>query len=249
MLAIKQLTKTYNHKKILDNVSLSVNRGSIAILLGSSGVGKSTLLRILNNLETYDSGSVLLDGKSLDLHTVNQHHTVGMVFQQFNLFDHFTVEENISFPLEKVLQTPPQQAQAIAQQLLQEYGLADKAHSAIGSLSGGQKQRLAIARAIAMKPIVICMDEPTSALDPMLTASIAKTINHLAQQGYIILVASHDIGLVQQLHGTIYLMDQGTIIEEAPTADFSKNPTQYKKINNFVSGSYIQMLDKPNSPC
>src|SRR6266404_4185016 len=123
MLKIKNLNKSFKNKKILNDISLTVNKGEIALFLGSSGVGKSTLLRILNNLETINSGSIELDGKQLNLSTINTTHTVGMVFQHFNLFDHLTVEQNITLPLERVLKKNSTEAQTIAQQLLEHYGL------------------------------------------------------------------------------------------------------------------------------
>jgi polar amino acid transport system ATP-binding protein len=156
MLKLNALTKTYHGKNILDHVSLNVGKGEVAILLGSSGVGKSTLLRILNNLESLDSGSITLDGKPLDLQQVNKDHTVGIVFQNFNLFEHLTVQENITLALEKTSGKSKKEAQAIARALLKRYGLEDKANNYVTQLSGGQKQRLAIARTLALKPKIVC---------------------------------------------------------------------------------------------
>lgn len=236
MLKIKDLTKIYNNKKIIDNVSLSVGKGEIALLLGQSGVGKSTLLRVLNNLESIDAGTITLDDKVLDLKANPATHTVGMVFQGFNLFEHLSVQENITLPLEKVLGTPHEQACAIADNLLSKYGLIDKKDMYVSRLSGGQKQRLAIARTLAMKPQVICMDEPTSALDPLLTTHVAKAIQELADQGYIVLVASHDIALLDKLKCTVYLMQAGHIVESAPAQEFKTNKQKYPALSKFVSG-------------
>ena len=236
MLDIKSITKKYNQKIILNNVSLHVKRGEIAVLLGESGVGKSTLLRILNNLETIDSGTISLDGKKLNLDHVAAQHVVGMVFQQFNLFEHITVEQNITLALEKVLKKSKKEAKTIAHALLKHYGLEDKANNYPSQLSGGQKQRLAIARTIALKPKVICLDEPTSALDPLLTTHVANTIQELAKEGYIVLVASHDTGLLEKLDCSIYLMKQGSIIETAKSIEFRGFPEHYPLIHNFVRG-------------
>src|SRR5579863_2226671 len=136
MLKIDQLNKSYNTKHILNNISLTVNKGEIALFLGSSGVGKSTLLRILNNLETINSGIIELDDIPLDLSTINTTYTVGMVFQHFNLFDHLTVEQNITLPLERVLKKTPAEAQAIAHNLLQRYGLLEQKNKYALQLSG-----------------------------------------------------------------------------------------------------------------
>src|SRR5438445_5916723 len=184
MLKISHINKSYNTKKILNDISLTVKKGEIALFLGSSGVGKSTLLRILNNLETISSGAIYLDDASLNLSAINTTHTVGMVFQHFNLFDHLTVEQNITLPLERVLKKNSTDAHIIAHTLLQRYGLIDQKNKYAFQLSGGQKQRLAIARALAMEPKIICLDEPTSALDPVLNSYVANNIQQLDTDGY-----------------------------------------------------------------
>lgn len=235
MLVLKNLYKTINAKKILDDVSFSANKGTISVFLGSSGVGKSTLLRVLNNLETIDSGSILLNGKKIDSHT-NKHHNVGMVFQQWNLFEQLTVQENITLALEKVVGKSQQEAQTIAAELLQKYGLLDKAQLYPNNLSGGQKQRLALARSLALKPDVICLDEPTSALDPLLTNYVTKNIQELAVQGYIVLVATHDVAILELLDCTIYLMQDGKIIETAHSKDFVRNKELFPRTKAFVEG-------------
>ncbi len=238
MLDIKNVSKKFGAKTILDHVFLQVAKGEIAVLLGASGVGKSTLLRILNHLETSDSGSFFLNGKPLDLNTVNQTHTVGFVFQNFNLFDHLTVKENITLALEKALGKSKKEADAIAKQLLDHYGLSDKATAYPADLSGGQKQRLALARTLALKPQVICLDEPTSALDPMLTAYVANIIQELAKEGYIVLVATHDTTLLERLQCSIYLMKDGKIIQSASSAELARNPSAYPLISNFLQGTH-----------
>lgn len=234
MLEIKNLTKTFGNKVVLNHISLSVRAGEIAFLLGSSGVGKSTLLRILNNLETYDSGAIMLNNKPLALNL----HAVGMVFQQFNLFDHMTVERNITFALEKVAKKTAAQAKNIACSLLNKYGLADKALLRINQLSGGQKQRLAIARSVALTPYVLCLDEPTSALDPLLTKHVSRSIQDLAKEGYIVLVASHDTSLLGLLDCTIYLMDKGTIIQSADSKEFRSHEEEFPLIKQFIDGNF-----------
>lgn len=240
MLEIKNLTKKFNQKTVLNDVSLTVKQGEIAFLLGASGVGKSTLLRILNGLETYDSGSIELNEKPLSKNP----HAVGMVFQQFNLFDHMTVERNITFALEHAAKKTVEQAKHIAHGLLEKYGLADKAQLYPSQLSGGQKQRLAIARSLALKPLVICMDEPTSALDPLLTNYVAQAIQDLSAEGYIVLVASHDTALLKALECTIYLMDKGTIAQSSASSEFRRNENSFPLIKQFVEGTFETKTQK-----
>ena len=241
MLEIKNLSKKFENKNsgpkiVLDNVSLTVDKGEIALLLGPSGVGKSTLLRILNNLESYDKGSLRLDGHSLEEYKRNNKHATGMIFQQFNLFEHMNVEKNITFALEKSAHKSHKEAHEIATQLLNKFGLASKAKLPINKLSGGQKQRLAIARSIALKPLVLCFDEPTSALDPYLKSFVAQNIQELADEKYIVLVATHDVSLIEKLRCKIFLMDEGKIIETSSSAEFLAHPDQYPLIRNFVKG-------------
>ena len=236
MLKINNLNKSYNRKKILNDISLNVEKGEIALFLGSSGVGKSTLLRILNNLETVNSGTISLNNTTLNLATINTTHTVGMVFQHFNLFDHLTVEQNITLPLERVLKKKPADAHTIAHKLLERYGLIEQKNKYAAQLSGGQKQRLAIARALAMEPKIICLDEPTSALDPVLTSYVANNIQQLATDGYIVLVASHDTDLLKKLNCTIYLMSEGSIIETAQSQELHNNPDRFPRIKKFIAG-------------
>ncbi|HSW73626.1 MAG TPA: ATP-binding cassette domain-containing protein [Candidatus Limnocylindria bacterium] len=239
MLKIEHLIKIFHGKKILHDLSLTVQPGEIALFLGASGVGKSTLLRVLNNLETIDAGSVTLNGKPLDLKKVNQDHAVGLVFQGFNLFEHLTVEQNITLALEKVLGKTPAQAHEIAQQLLAQYGLQDKAHHSVSQLSGGQKQRLAIARTLALKPKVICFDEPTSALDPLLTTQVARSIQELAKQGYVVLVATHDTSLLERLNCTLYLMQAGSLSEPVASSQFFADKSKYPQLAAFVEGTSL----------
>lgn len=204
--------------------------------MGSSGVGKSTLLRVLTGLETPDSGTVFLGDKELEAPNFNKDHKIGMVFQHFNLFANMNVIDNISFPLQKIDVIDKYLADELALALLQKYHLADKARLPITKLSGGQKQRLAIARTIALKPQIICMDEPTSALDPLLTSHIAQTIQELAHDQYTVLLSTHDIFLLEKLQCTIYLMKKGKIVQTATSTQYWNNPEQYSYIDSFVKG-------------
>jgi polar amino acid transport system ATP-binding protein len=234
MFKVETLTKKVQEKVILNHISFEIDPGSIAIFLGSSGVGKSTLLRVLNNLESYDQGSFYLNGHSLKLPQVNKDHTVGMVFQQFNLFEHLTVEENITLALKKLKGKTSNEATQIASQLLESYGLGDKANLSIHKLSGGQKQRLALARTMALNPKIICLDEPTSALDPLLTQQIAKYITDLAAEGRIVIIATHDTKLIHHLNGMLYLMKEGSIIEKSHTEDYRAAPSDFPYLKEFL---------------
>ena len=236
MLRVHNLKKTFGSKHIVADISFTVNHGQIAVFLGSSGVGKSTLLRIFNNLESLDGGTITLDGKPLDIGRVNQDHTVGMVFQHSNLFDHLTIEENITLALIHVMKKSEKDAKDIAHSLLAKYSLLDQANKYPAQLSGGQRQRVAIIRTLAMKPKVICFDEPTSALDPLLTNYVAQNLQELAHEGYIILIATHDTAILDKLDATIYLMQDGMIIETANSKEYAKNPRTYPFIHRFVSG-------------
>jgi ABC-type polar amino acid transport system ATPase subunit len=236
VLQIKGLSKTFGNKKIVDDVSLDIPKGSIALLLGASGVGKSTLLRILADLETADAGQVLLDGKAINRDARQKEHPVGMVFQQFNLFSHKTVKQNITFPLEKVLNLSPQAAGVRADELLAKFGLAELGHKSISALSGGQKQRLALARTLAMRPQIICLDEPTSALDPILTSYVAELITNLAKEGYTVVIATHDTSVLDKLDCVIYLMHEGKIAEKIRSSDLADSSVKASQIKNFIAG-------------
>lgn len=230
MLSLKNISKHFQNKAVVDDVSFDVQPGEIVVLLGKSGVGKSTILRILTGLETYESGAITLDNQPVP------QQSVGMVFQEFNLFPHLTIEENITLPLQKVAGKTAEQAQKIAQELLATYELTAQAHLRPQKLSGGQKQRVAFARTLAMQPKILCCDEPTSALDPMLTSKIGHEINKLAQQGLMIILATHDTELIKQIQCTIYLMQHGKIIEATTSDALAKNPERYPFIKNFTQG-------------
>lgn len=222
---------------ILKNISFSVGRGEVAIFLGSSGAGKTTFLRALNHLERVDGGGCLLDGVPLDLSLVGKKATIGMVFQHFNLFEHLSVEENIMLALMEQQGKSKEKALLIANGLLEKYHLADKAKLNVKKLSGGQKQRLAIARAVALKPEIICLDEPTSALDPFLTLEVAKYIKDLASQNHIVLITTHDMGLVKALEAKIFYLQAGGIVESGYKKEIEVDPDSYPLLANFMRGS------------
>lgn len=237
MFKVENLSKKIRDKQILNQIQFEVDHGQIGIFLGGSGVGKSTLLRILNNLETCDTGTFVLDNVPLNLSQVNKDHTMGMVFQHFNLFENLNVESNITLALIKVLKQTEEEAHQIATQLLERYGLSHLAKNSIHKLSGGQKQRLAIARTLALNPKIICLDEPTSALDPHLKGQVANYIQDLAGENRIILIATHDTGLISQLKAKLFLMQHGTIVESCFSDTFAANPSSYPQLAHFLKGS------------
>lgn len=233
MLKIKGLSKKKKDGFILNDLNFQVDHGKIAVFLGNSGVGKTTILRILNNLEFPDSGSITLDGETLDLERVNETHTVGIVFQHFNLFENLTVLENIMLGLQKCKNLSEDEAQHIAKTQLKKFGIEEKAHEYIQKLSGGQKQRVALARTLALDPKIICLDEPTSALDPRLVNQVGEMINLLASEQRIILLTTHDTKLLETLNGEVYLMENGTIVAQSSIASCQDHP----KISQFLRGT------------
>jgi len=228
MLKISNISKSFKNKQVLKDITFSAEPGTISIFLGTSGTGKSTILRLLNNLETVDQGTMELDNKPLD------QKDVGMVFQSFNLFPHLTVQENITVPLTQVFKKTKAEANKIAQKLLQEYLLADFAHTYPASLSGGQKQRVGLARTLATNPKIVCLDEPTSALDPILTTTVAHIITKLAQDNFTILIATHDTDLIKQLSCTVHLMKNGRIHESATTKNLISDPSKFPDLKEFL---------------
>lgn len=227
MLKIKRLNKTIKGNSILKDLTLNVDAGQVAVLLGRSGAGKSTLLRILTGIDHADSGEISIAAEKQQ---------VGMVFQHFNLFEHLSVMDNITLALTKVKKFAKVAAREIAGKLLIRYGLEGKGESMVHQLSGGQKQRLAIARTVALDPQVICLDEPTSALDPHLTRQVAQYISDLAAEGKVVIVTSHDLGLVDQLEASLYYMEKGAIAECSTTSAFRDNRIAYPMLSSYMQG-------------
>lgn len=235
MLELHHVSKHYGAKPILRSLSLSFDRGSISLFLGHSGVGKSTLLRLLNGLEAADEGEMLLDGTPLLASPVGRRR-VGMVFQSYCLFDHLTAMENLLLPLVVVAGVEQKAAEARARQLLADYNMGDKASHYPSQLSGGQKQRLAIARSACLEPAVLCMDEPTSALDPLHTRQVAEQIQRLSSLGYILLIATHDPSLIDLLDCTVFLMEAGAVIEQAPSEALRSEAASYPFLKDYLVG-------------
>ncbi|PGZ91778.1 MULTISPECIES: amino acid ABC transporter ATP-binding protein [unclassified Bacillus (in: firmicutes)] len=217
MLKVNNLTKQFNKQTVLNEVSFEVNKGEIVTLLGQSGAGKTTILRCINGLENFDGGSIEIDGQMIkskkDLLKVRKN--VGLVFQNYNLFPHKTVIENIIEAPTLVLGMNKEEAKKRAIDLLKQVGLSDKANSLPNELSGGQQQRVAIARACALEPKILCFDEPTSALDPELTNGIAEIMKKLAKEGMSILVITHDMEFANNVSTRTLLVKEGKVLESA----------------------------------
>ena len=227
MIDVKHLYKNFGSLEVLKDVSLHVDRGQVVAIIGPSGSGKSTLLRSINLLETPTSGEIWVDGtciteKGQNIRAIRQ--KVGMVFQHFNLFAHMTVLKNMIYAPVKTKKLTKEQATEKAMQLLARVGLAEKANVYPVTLSGGQKQRVAIARALAMDPEVILFDEPTSALDPEMVGEVLDVIKELAQTGITMLLVTHEMGFAREVADRIIFMDNGTILEDAPPAEFFAAP-------------------------
>ncbi|MBN2751779.1 MAG: amino acid ABC transporter ATP-binding protein [Rhodospirillaceae bacterium] len=218
VLEIKNLSKTLGGKSILSGVSFSVRRGEMKVLIGPSGGGKSTLLQCLNFLHIPDAGCILLDGQAVDpnsrrdLYAYRQQ--VGMIFQDYNLFDHLNALDNVSLALRKVKKLPRTEAETRARAELDRVGLADKERLYPAELSGGQKQRVSIARALAMDPKVMLLDEPTAALDPELIGEVLVVIRELARSGMTMIMATHQMGFVRSMADEILFMQDGQVIEQ-----------------------------------
>jgi polar amino acid transport system ATP-binding protein len=199
MLKVENISKSYGDKKVLDNISFEVEKGDIAIITGPSGVGKTTLIRCLSSLETYDSGKIEIFER-----TKVEEHPVGLVFQNFNLFPHLSALENITFPLIKVKKYTKERAEEKAKELLLSLGLEGLQASYEYQLSGGQKQRVAIARALALDPEYLCFDEPTSALDSELRDSVGEILRGIAKRGTGVIVITHDRAFAEKYSTKLY---------------------------------------------
>ena len=227
ILKIRNLCKSYGENVIFEHLDLDVNEGETIVIIGPSGTGKSTLLRCINLLSRPNDGQIWLDeteitAKGSDEDMVRQH--VGMVFQNFLLFNHLTALNNIKLGLTKVKKMSDQEATAKAMRELERVGLADKADHYPGQLSGGQQQRVGIARALAMDPRVMLFDEPTSALDPEMIKEVLDVMTELAEQGITMLCVTHEMGFAKSVADRVIFMDQGQIVEENNPHDFFNRP-------------------------
>ncbi|MED5018069.1 amino acid ABC transporter ATP-binding protein [Paenibacillus chibensis] len=227
MITVKDLHKSFGKLEILKGVDIEIAKGEVLVVIGPSGSGKSTFLRCLNLLETPTSGEITFEGESITdrKHNINlTREKMGMVFQQFNLFPHKTVLQNIMLAPVKVKKKPAAEAEKIALELLRTVGLADKRDAYPTQLSGGQKQRIAIARALAMQPHVMLFDEPTSALDPEMVGEVLEVMKKLAEGGMTMVIVTHEMGFAREVGDRIVFMDGGKIVEEGTPAQVFGNP-------------------------
>ncbi|WP_344460629.1 amino acid ABC transporter ATP-binding protein [Kitasatospora kazusensis] len=247
MVDVRNVHKSFGRLDVLRGVDLRVPAGSVTVVLGPSGSGKSTLLRAVNHLEKLDRGHVSIDGELIGYRRVGdrlyersarevlrQRTHIGFVFQNFNLFPHLTVLQNITEAPVGALRRPKAAARAQARELLDRVGLADKADAYPRQLSGGQQQRVAIARALALEPKVLLFDEPTSALDPELVGEVLDVIKDLARTGTTMIVVTHEIGFAREVADTVVFMDGGVVVEQGPPAAVLDHP-QHERTRAFLS--------------
>ena len=223
LVELRHVCKSFGDNLVLDSIDLAVARGEVIVIAGASGSGKSTMLRCINGLEPVDSGEVHFDGRPVgksgkDLARLRQ--DIGMVFQQFNLFPHKTVHENVTLAPVHVRDIPRAQADARARELLERVGISEKADQYPADLSGGQQQRVAIARALAMDPKLMLFDEPTSALDPEMIREVLDVMRDLARDGMTMAVVTHEMGFAREVGDRLIFIDEGRIVEDAPPEQF-----------------------------
>jgi len=237
LLQMERVNKFFGDLHVLQDVDLSVAAGEVVVVVGPSGSGKSTLCRTINRLEPIDSGTIRLDGRPLPTEgreLARLRSDVGMVFQQFNLFAHMRVLDNVTLGPVKVRGQSKQQAERRAREVLARVGVEDQAHKLPAQLSGGQQQRVAIARALAMDPKLLLFDEPTSALDPEMINEVLDVMRDLATAGMTMMVISHEMGFARSAANRVVFMDNGRILEAAPPEEFFANP-RTERAKDFLS--------------
>ena len=237
MIDVKNLHKSFGNHEVLKGVNEHIEKGEKVVVIGPSGSGKSTFLRCLNRLEEPTGGEIIFEGQNItakdtDINLVRRR--MGMVFQQFNLFPHLTVRENIKLAPVKLKVMTDEEADKRALELLARVGLPDKADSYPAQLSGGQQQRVAIARALAMNPDVMLFDEPTSALDPEMVGEVLEIMKELADDGMTMVVVTHEMGFAREVATRVLFMDGGNIVEQNEPKEFFANP-QHPRLKDFLS--------------
>ncbi|AVH65435.1 amino acid ABC transporter ATP-binding protein [Nostoc sp. 'Peltigera membranacea cyanobiont' N6] len=243
------IEKNFGSLKVLKGITGEINRGEVVAVIGSSGCGKSTLLRCFNGLETIDNGRLIINGINLSKPTVNYSQLrqlrtqVGMVFQQFNLFPHLSVLENMTLAPRKVLGKTPKESAQLARLYLEKVGLHDKASAYPEQLSGGQKQRVAIARSLCMNPQIMLFDEPTSALDPELVGEVLQVMQRLASEGMTMVVVTHEMQFAKEVAHQVIFLDKGIVTEKGSAYEVLTNP-QSDRLRIFLSRFQIIHSDK-----
>lgn len=227
MIDVKNLSKKYGNLEVLKGITTTIEKGEVVVVIGPSGSGKSTFLRCLNLLEVPTGGEIIFEGQDItdknnDINKLRQ--KMGMVFQQFNLFPHLSILDNITLAPVKLKKYSKEEAEKIALNLLDRVGLKDKANAYPNQLSGGQKQRIAIARALAMSPDVMLFDEPTSALDPEMVKEVLQVIKELAKDGMTMVIVTHEMGFAKEVADRVLFIDQGVIWEEGTPEDIFEHP-------------------------
>jgi polar amino acid transport system ATP-binding protein len=237
MITFTGVHKWFKQLHVLNDINLHVTPGEVMVVCGPSGSGKSTLIRTINQLEPIDQGSLVVDGmdladKKTDINKLRAE--IGFVFQQFNLYPHLSVINNITLAPTKIRNTPVKEAEEQAMQLLTRVGLAEKRDAYPAQLSGGQQQRVAIARGLAMRPKIMLFDEPTSALDPEMIGEVLQVMQDLARSGMTMVVVTHEMGFAREVAHRVVFMDAGTILEEAKPEDFFCNP-RHDRAKQFLN--------------
>jgi polar amino acid transport system ATP-binding protein len=236
MITFKGVDKWFKDLHVLNKIDLHVEQGEVVVVCGPSGSGKSTLIRTINKLEPIDKGTLVVDGidlsdKKADINKLRAE--IGMVFQQFNLYPHLSVLNNITLAPVKIRNMSNKDAEDQAFALLERVGLSEKKHAYPTQLSGGQQQRVAIARALAMKPRIMLFDEPTSALDPEMIGEVLQVMKDLAQSGMTMMVVTHEMGFAREVSDRVIFMDYGEILEEAQPEEFFKHP-KHERAQQFL---------------
>ena len=237
MIKIQGLYKSFGELEVLKGINNEIKKKEVVCVIGPSGSGKSTFLRCINLLEEITEGEIFIDGIKVndDKTDINDIRTeVGMVFQQFNLFPHMRVLENITLAPKKIRKMNPKDADELAHQLLEKVGLSDKANAYPEQLSGGQQQRVAIARALAMKPKIMLFDEPTSALDPEMVKEVLDVMKQLALEGMTMVVVTHEMGFAREMGDRVLFLDQGLLVEEGKPDQLFNHP-QHERTKAFLS--------------
>ena len=237
MISVNNLRKSFHGLEVLKGISTEIKRGDVVCIIGPSGSGKSTFLRCLNMLEKPNGGEILFNGEDLTKPRTNlnlHRQKMGMVFQQFNLFPHMTVLENLTCAPVMLKKLTQAQAEEKAMELLGRVGLADRANEYPNKLSGGQKQRVAIVRALCMDPEVMLFDEPTSALDPEMVGEVLDVMKDLARKGMTMIVVTHEMGFAREVSNRVLFMDEGIIMEDNAPEELFTNP-QCERLKSFLS--------------